>query len=146
MNEPATTLEGPAFTRGVKVLASLVMAGLLVYAAATLPALIEQRWSWPALLFLALVLLFVAVGYVSMLRSRTSVDAVCIRQSWMSDKRVALGDIRQIKLIYIPGLTWLIAPRLIVRTGMPGSLVFHTADPAVLAAFLRLSRGNPPLG
>ena len=146
MNDTTRVLEGPAFTTGVKVLASLVMAGLVAYAAATLPALIEQRWSWTALLFIALALLFVVTSYVSMLRSRTSVSDIWIRQSWMSNKQVALGDIRQIKLIYVPGLSWLIAPRLIVRTGMPGSLVFHTADPEVLAAFLRLSRGQPPLG
>ena len=43
------------------------------------------------------------------------------------------------------GLTWLIAPRLVVRTRSAGSVVFHAAERPVIAACARISLGLPPL-
>ena len=142
--EVPASAEGPAFTRGVKALATALMIGVVVYGAQAAPAFFARRASWPAFMFMMLALGFVIVCFVAMLRSRTRIDRTHIHQTWISDKRVALKDITQIKLIYVPGLTWLIAPRLIVKTRSPGSIVFHTADRRVLEAFARLSIGEPP--
>ena len=38
-----------------------------------------------------------------------------------------MSDIRQVKLIHIPGLAWLISPRLVVRAGGLASIVFHAS-------------------
>lgn len=122
------------------------MIGVAIFGVRAAPAFIERKTSWPALLFMLLALGCVIVCFVAMLRSRTRIDATHIHQTWISDKRVAIKDITQMKLIYVPGLTWLIAPRLVVKARLPGSIVFHTADPKVLAAFARLSMGLPPLG
>lgn len=121
------------------------MAGLVVYGAQVLPLFIDKRSTWGAMLFILLALVFIAASFIAMVRSRTRIDATHIEQSWISRKRVAVADITQVKLIYIPGLVWLIAPRLIVKTRRPGSIVFHTADPMVLAAFARLSLGQAPM-
>lgn len=144
--ETPAFLEGAAFTSGVKALASALMAGVLIFGVQAVPVFIERKASWPALLFMMLALGCVGACFVAMLRSQTRIDAAFIHQTWISDKRVAIQDITQIKLIHVPGLTWLIAPRLIVKSRSPGSIVFHTADPRVLAAFARLSIGLPPLG
>ncbi|RQP24747.1 hypothetical protein DZC73_07600 [Albitalea terrae] len=129
----------------MKLVASALMAGLVVYGAKALPAFIDKRSTWGVMLFILLAFAFIVVCFVAILRSRTRIDATHIEQSWITNKRVAIADITQVKLIYIPGLAWLIAPRLIVKTRRPGSTVFHTADPMVLAAFARLSLGQAPL-
>jgi hypothetical protein len=72
--------------------------------------------------------------------SRTKIDAVNIEQSWLWTKKVALAEISQAKFIYIPYLSWLIAPRLVVRASR-GVYVFPAADRHVLEAFARLSLG-----
>jgi hypothetical protein len=93
---------------------------------------------------MALALASVLLCYGWILRSRTSISAAGIRQTWVTDKQVALADITQVKLIYFRRLAWLIAPRLVIRTRMPGTTVFHAADPRVLDAFVRLARSAPP--
>lgn len=146
VDELPASFEGPAFTRGVKVLASVLMAALVVYGVQVAPAFIARRSTWPVMLLLLLAFCFIVVCFHEMLTSRTRIDATHIHQTWVSDKRVAVADITQVKLIYVPGLAWLIAPRMVVKTRRPGSTIFHTADPRVLAAFARLSLGQPPMG
>jgi hypothetical protein len=137
-------LEGPAFTPLVKALATLLVLALVVYGWQALPQLLAQRSSWVAWVFLLMMLGFVLTCHVWILRSRTSLSETHICQTWFTDKRVALTDITQLKLIHIPHLAWLISPRLVVKTRMPGTIVFHTADPRVLAAFGQLASSRPP--
>ena len=137
-------VEGPAFTGGVKRLAGVLVAAVLVAGARALHRLVAQRAAWPTLLFLGLATACVVAAYVAMLRSRTRVDTTHIRQTGLADREVALADIRQIKLVYLPGLAWLVAPRLVVKTGLPGSQVFHAGDAALLQAFIALSRSEWP--
>jgi hypothetical protein len=141
---PAPAAEGPAFTTGVKLLATALVASVAIVGWRAAPSLLAGRASMPALLFLGLVLAFVGVGYASILRSRTRITGTHIEQTWIVDKRVAIADITQVKFIYIPGLTWLVTPRLIVKARFPGSMVFHAAEPRVLTAFARLALGQPP--
>jgi hypothetical protein len=143
---PPATLEGPAFTGGVKLLATALVASVAALGWRARAELMDGRASLTSLLFLALVSVFVAIGYVAILRSRTRIDATHIEQTWIVDKRVAIADITQVKFVYIPGLTWLVTPRLIVKANFPGSMVFHAADTRVLRAFARLAVGEPPLG
>ena len=86
------------------------------------------------------------VAYVWILKSRTSIDGVAIEQTWLWRRRVALADITQAKFIYVSWLSWILAPRLIVRAG-PGVRVFYCADPKVIRAFSALMVGSlPPSG
>lgn len=139
-----TTAEGPAFTIGVKALATLLMLGVAGFGAMAIPAMMLRPWSIAALALMALALACLMLCYVEMLRSRTTVTATHIRQSWVRQKQVALADIRQIKLIYIPGLAWLVAPRLVVRTQAPGSIVFHAGDARVLRALVQIALARYP--
>jgi hypothetical protein len=81
-----------------------------------------------------------STAYYWILSSRTSIEQGVITQTWLWDKRVVVRDVTQAKFIYIPYLSWLVAPRLVVRAGMAVH-VFHAASPHVLEAFARLSLG-----
>jgi hypothetical protein len=138
-------VEGPAFGPVIKALASGLLLALLYWGLRGGGDLMAARWSATNAAFAIAVLLVIALGYYWIMVSRTAVDATHIRQSWMWPKEVALSDITQAKFIYVPYLSWLIAPRLVVRAAGRGFFVFHAASPAVLRAFAKLSLGMPPL-
>ena len=129
----ATRAEGPAFPALVKL-----MATFMVLALAGPQSLSAGSW-----LLVGGALAITLVAYVWILKSRTSIDAVAIEQTWLWKRRVALADITQAKFIYVPWLSWLLAPRLIVRAG-PGVRVFYCADPKVIRAFSALMVGTRP--
>lgn len=139
-NRPAA-IAGPSFPPFVKALASLLVLALLVWGIG-----VVQQWQGPLPSageagFLAAVLAVVASGYWGILRSRTRIDGEAIEQSWLWRKRVPLAEITQVKLICVPGLAWLIVPRLVVRSGW-GLTTFHAGDAALLSAFRRLALGR----
>ncbi len=135
------TAEGAAFPLPVKVLASLLVAALVVWGVRAADQLAGAGWSTPAAAFMAVTLAVIGLCYFWILRSRTRIDATSIYQSWLWPKEVALADITQAKFFYIPYMGWLIAPRLIVRARGRGLFVFHAADSKVLQKFAHLSLG-----
>ena len=138
----ALVVEGPSFPTAIKALATLIvlaMAGVLVAAAPD--AASSLRKDPGSGLFILAALGVVVAGYVGILKSRTRFDGLVIEQSWLWRKQVAVRDITQVKLIHLPWLSWIIVPRLLVRTGSVGLTTFHAADPQVLAAFRRLAYG-----
>ena len=139
----AFVVEGPAFPWLIKLLSSLLVAALVVYGLRVLASDAAGPPPRSAWLFMGLLAGFAVYCQWWILRSRTRVSATHIHQTWWIDKQVALADITQLKLVLIPGLTWLVAPRLIVRTRTPGSTVFHAADRQVIVAFARLRLGLP---
>lgn len=132
-------VEGPAFGRTAKGLASLVMLVLLAAAwrAADGPALAQASGGVKALLGGTLAMMLWL--YVWILRSRTRLVDGVISQTWLWNKRAETEAVVNAKFVYVPGLAWLIAPRLIVRTRDGIVTQFHAADPAVLAAFAQLT-------
>ena len=61
------------------------------------------------------------------------------------EHQVALGEIVQARIIGVPYLEWLIAPRLAVRVKSRGVVVFHVADRQVLGALaVFVTTGAPP--
>ncbi len=134
-------VEGAAFPLAVKGLASVLVAALVFWGVQAFDRLTGAGWSTPAALFIGITLGVIGLCYYWILRSRTAIDASCIRQSWLWPKQVALADITQAKFIYVPYLHWLIAPRLIVRARGRGLFVFHAADQQVLQRFAHLSLG-----
>ncbi len=139
------TTEGAAFPPLVKALATLLMLALLVWGARAGNDIEAVNWSAGALGFLSVVAVMILVCYFWILRSRTTITPTHIRQTWVWPKEVALADVAHVKLVAIPGLDWLIAPRVIVRARGRGVLVFHAADRALLQAFAVLSLGGVPL-
>jgi hypothetical protein len=134
-------VEGPAFTVLIKLLASVLVGALVVWGARAAHVLDWQAFSLSAGLVWAAALAIVLVVYYWLLKSRTSIKNGVIEQTWVWKKSVSVAEIRQAKFIYLPALSWLIAPRLIVRTG-PVMTVFYTAHPAVQRAFAALMLGR----
>ena len=109
-----------------------------------MPALQEMQWSEltnTAAFVWGCAALVTGLVYFWMLKSRTSSRDGVIEQTWIWNKRIAVDQIRQAKFIYVPHLTWLIAPRLVVRSGVSAT-VFYAAEPAVQKAFARLVSGG----
>jgi hypothetical protein len=132
-----TKLQGPAFTRWAKSLA-LVAVGLVL------------RQAWLALGQMAaptgLTLWGLALGGLGLLYglghiwfTQTAVDGTHISQTGWLSSQVEIARLTQVKLIYIPYLSWIIAPRLVVKAGGLRSWVFHAADPGVLQRFWQLA-------
>ena len=137
-------VSGPSFPVSVKIMATAMMLALLVFGAMTFlgpgkgptPALAAGEW-----VFLVAVTAVIGTGYWSIVTGRTSCDGQAIEQTWLWRKKVSLADITQIKLISVPGLNWLVVPRLVVRTGF-GLTTFHAGDPAVYSRFKLLAYGR----
>ena len=131
-------LTGVAFSGAFKVIA-LVVFGLacawglrLWHDGALAPTLQSYGWVAAALAMMGYTVLYVLV-------SKTTLDAQCIRQTWVWAKRVELSDLAYAKLIRIKGLEWLIAPRLYTRSFGGKLAVFYASDLALLADFERMA-------
>ena len=141
LQAPAIVAEGPAFPLQIKLLASLLVGSLLFWGIRAASNITLAQWPASTLMVMGLVSAFIAVSYYWILCSRTSIDATTIRQTWLWPKEVKLADVTQAKFIYVPYLTWLVVPRLVVRASGRGMYVFHSADKRVLAGFAKLSLG-----
>lgn len=129
--------EGNAFPLLVKcLLTAMTIAVFVTGAMAVDKPAIQQAGMASKLLVVAGLATLVLFNYW-VIKSRTSVDAKQIRQSWIWSKQVLWADVVQAKMIYLPFLSWIVAPRLVVR-GRGGMVtLFHAADDEVLKAFTR---------
>ncbi len=111
-----TTTEGAAFSPAFKLIAVLITAAIAYWAWQALPNLtwralpVQAQLVWGGCAVLVLYTLY------HVMVSRTVVSPTEIRQNFVFNRRVHLGEVSFAKFIYIPYLTWLIAPRLFVRT------------------------------
>ena len=137
----ALRVEGPAFPALIKVMATFMVLALIYWGAAALLQAGPASLSTGSWLLVGGAFAITLVVYVWILKSRTSIDDVAIEQTWLWKRRVELAEISQAKFIYIPWLSWLLAPRLIVRAG-PGVRVFYCADPGVIMEFAALMQGT----
>jgi hypothetical protein len=72
------------------------------------------------------------------LTSVTTLTATSLDQDFVWNKHVDLRDLAYVKLIRVPGLDWLIAPRLYCRTLLGKFSVFYASDSAMIREFERL--------
>jgi hypothetical protein len=136
-------VEGPSFPFSVKLIASALMLALLAWG---LRAADGARWSdlsLPGWLFMIAVTAVIGSGYWGILTSRTSIDGTRLRETWLWTREAELVEIVQLKLIEVPGLAWIVVPRLVVRTRGLGLTTFHAGDARLLEAFRRLAYGAP---
>ena len=88
--------------------------------------------------FVAAVALVIVFFQLSIWFSTTHISDTHIYQTWMFKKKVAIKEIAQCKLIYVPFFSWIITPRLVVRVGMANFFVFYASNSQVLEKFLAL--------
>jgi len=129
--------EGPAFPPLVKLLLTALTVAVFTAGALALDQATLHNASPGAKLLVAGGLLVLAVTNYWVLKSRIRIDAREIVQTWIWTKRMRWADVAQAKLIYVPWLAWLIAPRMVVRGGAGIVTLFNAADPQVLAVFAR---------
>jgi len=133
--DAAPRAEGPAFPVVVRCLVTALTAWVFVagWRVIDQPVIRQASFAAQALIVAGLAVLLIVTFWVW--RSRTTVTAVDIRQTWIWSKRVAWADVSHAKMIYVPYLAWLVAPRLVVRSGAGMVTVFHAADHGLLTAF-----------
>lgn len=135
------SMEGPAYSRVFRTGTALFVASLGFWLA--LVWLIEDSrghggagllgWFFTAFAMCVFFLYWI-------LKSRTRIDSESLHQSWYTDRRVAIADLKDVGILRIRGLEWLVTPRVHVRTLMGKFAVFHVADAKLLAEFERLER------
>lgn len=143
MTESQLSAEGPSFPLSVKLLATVLMAGVLFWGWRVADQIASASMGGGGYGFLLATILVLVCGYWGMLRSRTAISATHISQRWLWNKRVDLAEVTQAKMIHLPYLSWLIAPRLMLKVKGRGLYTFHIADPAVMAIAQRLGLGRP---
>jgi hypothetical protein len=141
--------EGPAFPRLLCWLLSAMTAAVFItgYLALDSPVLIQAGFSSKLLIAAGLATLLIFNFWV--FKSRTHVDSVAISQTWIWSKRILWSEVTHAKLIYVPWLAWIIAPRLVVRRGAGLVTLVHAADDDVIKAFSQYAmaphlRANEP--
>lgn len=129
--------EGRAFPRFVCLLLSVMTVSVFVagFFAIDRPALQQASLEAKLLVVAGLVTLLLFNYWV--VNSRTRVDARAISQTWIWSKHIRWAEVTQAKLIYVPWLSWIIAPRLVLRGGAGIVMLVHASDPDVLKAFAR---------
>ena len=132
-------VRSPAFSRPFKALATLMVAWVGLW--------LWQIWQGgklghegSTLGWFAAALAMMSYTLWHIWRSVTTLDEKRIHQSWVWDKAFDLHELAYGKLIRVPGLDWLIAPRIYLRTMHGKFAVFYAADPAMVREFSRLAQ------
>lgn len=136
--QPEKTTSGPAYSTGFKLLATGVSGLLIVYGASIAARFPLLQYSFGVKALLLAAALMLAVSYYWFLRSTTTVDARGISQTWLYNKKVAWQDVRGVRMIGIPYLSWLFPPRLVVRTGNSFA-TFNGGSRELLAEFAKIA-------
>jgi len=135
---PEKTVSGPAYGHGFKACATLLTSTLAVYGVSVASRFPLLQFGFGAKALLAGAAVMLGVSYYWFLRSRTTIDADGIRQTWVYDKHVRWDEIRGAKMIGIPYASWLFPPRMIVRTGVAFT-TFNGGSQEVLIEFAKIS-------
>ena len=139
------TLESPAFPRLPRWLAVALIALLVLAALRASPQLLNASWTTSSLLLMLGAGLTIAwLGYWIVF-SRTRLEGQSLVQTWLWTKCTRVDEVAQLKLVFVPGLVWLVAPRLLVRQRSGAVLWFQAADVRLLQAFAeRVARQQLP--
>lgn len=109
---------------------ALALLGLSLW-----PQFAQADWSVSGLALLVASALMVLWMGSWIVRSRTRLAGDELSQTWLWPKRVRAADAASVKLVDIPGLRQVVAPRLLVRRRGGGMTWFHSADPQLLIDF-----------
>jgi hypothetical protein len=138
--EPGPVLRGPAFTPFFKALVTVVVFGCAYWMAQLWMSGRAGEEHRQLMYWFAAGLAMMLWTWWSVVRSVTTVSSEQLHQTWVWDKKMELRELAYAKLIRVPGLDWLIAPRLYVRTLLGKFAVFYAADPAMVRELDRLVR------
>ena len=132
---PASPVSGPAYSPWFKLLATVLVFGMVGYVASFLLRYPADGLS--ELLLLAAIV-FLLLSYRGFLQATVIVDERGIRQSGWPGKQVVWADVRSAKLIGVPRAGWLSPPRLAIRTGT-AFYTFNAGTQELLTEFAHIS-------
>lgn len=128
--------DSPAFPAAVRTLATILLADLVLMGLWLSPRLLQTDWSATGLLLFVLAVVLVLWMGTWIVRSRTRLQDDTLVQTWLWTKRVHATDVASLKLVHLPWLQRLVAPRLLVRRRTGGATWIHSADPQLLRDFM----------
>ncbi len=141
---PFAAVIGPSFPPALKLLATLLLLALIVAAVQAQDRLAETSWP-PSAWGLALAAAALALaGWAAVVFGTTEIGPEAIRQRGLWRQEARLDEIRQLRLVHLGGLEWLMVPRLLVRTRGLGLFGFTAGNAELLAAFRKLAYGESP--
>ncbi|MDR7375785.1 hypothetical protein J2X19_000443 [Rhodoferax ferrireducens] len=135
---PGRPVEAAAFSPLFKLLATAIVGGCAVWLTQLLTSGVLGTARTTGVVWFVAGLAMMGWTWWHILRSRTRISSEGLFQGWIWDKQMPFDDLAYGKLIRIPGLDWLIAPRLYVRTLMGKFMVFYGASPELVAEFERI--------
>ncbi|HCY64921.1 MAG TPA: hypothetical protein DHV59_19300 [Oxalobacteraceae bacterium] len=115
--QPEKAVTGPSYNSWFKFVATIISLTLAIYGVSVVLRFPILQFGFGIKLLLAGAALMLGVSYYWFLRARTTIDEKGIRQTWLYTRQVAWSDVRGVKMLGIPFLSWIFPPRLVVRTG-----------------------------
>jgi hypothetical protein len=131
---PAMPMTAPAFGLVFKALAWFILLSLLTWFWR-----LNLDWNSRQGALSAVVWAMMAFIVWHIQRSRITLDADAIEQTWMWQRRVTLRELAFVKVMRIRGLEFLIAPRIYVRNLGGKFSFFYCSDRGMLDEFVRLA-------
>lgn len=138
----STVVRGPSYPLLVRQLASLVTLAVAVAAGVAIAPLSGLQGQAAALTLAAGAV--VLLGWVVVVTGVTEVTGTAVRQRGLVWREARFAEIRQLRLVHLPGLEAVFVPRLLVRTDGLGFRGFCAGTPDLTAAFRALAGGRWP--
>jgi hypothetical protein len=135
---PGGAVEGPSFSPFFQLVATAIVGGSgwwLWRVWSQLGGGLGGNGGW----FLA-AWAMMALSWWHVLVGRTRIAAGGITQRWVWNKHLPLAELAAIKLLRVPRLEWLIAPRIYAQTLGGKFKVFYIASPELIVEADRLRR------
>lgn len=136
----APVLQSPAFSAAFRLLATVIVFGCALWMASLWRGGSLGSGGASGVGWFGAAWVLMGWTWLAILRSRTSLDAQALEQSWIWTKRMQFSELAYARVIRVRGLDWLVAPRIYVRTLAGKFAVFYAADAALLAEFERLAK------
>jgi hypothetical protein len=128
-------VSGPAYGRFFRLLATAMVLGVLAMAVRATLLLPDDVQAAQGYWILGIGMLALLASYWVLMRSTTIIDGQGIRQSGLTDKKVAWHELHSARLFGPP-----FARRLMVRTANGRFRFFFGGSPELLAAFARIAQ------
>jgi hypothetical protein len=138
---PQQALEGPAFSRGFRIVATIFVAAILyggTHAVLTMPegAITALDIRLKLLVAGAALLLLYTTYWFHV--ARISIDEQGITQTWIFKKRVLWTEVISARLMAVPKTEFIFPPRLIISSGFGRFRAFNGGDTAIWKEFARI--------
>lgn len=126
-------VSGPAYGGFFRLLATAMVLGVLAMAVRATLSMPDDAGAAQGYWLLGLGMLALLASFWVLMRSTTTIDAVGIRQSGLTEKKIAWHEVRSARLFGPP-----FARRLMVRKASGRFLFFFGGSPELIAAFGRI--------